>query len=460
MKARPDTPLSDPPSANTPPAHGAAENFADPLQLRIGQRIRRRREELGMTQQELAGAELTRGFISQLEKGIVMPSLKSLELIAARLYKPVSYFLEEAGDPAAPEEALQLLDLAWARLLRGQGDEARALVERALLACGKDPESPSLLGRLALVEGLLARAERGDLPAAAARFSEAAHHLRAADEGPAATLAALLWAEALLDSDEPARAAEVLEEVLRTYRHRGPADLLVELHARALLGLALQRSGRFDEAIPTLQQAQEMCRALGWWLRPDELLLALALAYRQSGRCDEAEALLSRAAGVASALDRPRVEGDALRALAELAARRSAGDAVSLLERASEAYRRAQASKAALRARVELADLLARAGEESRALAVARASLAEATGAERVRLLLVMGQLLAKGGREDEAVEALQEAVRLAEADGTPRSLAAACSQLGHLLRRLGQHEAAGEYLARALALYESTQTR
>ncbi|HEY8498753.1 MAG TPA: helix-turn-helix transcriptional regulator, partial [Limnochordales bacterium] len=66
------------------------------LQARIGQRIRRRREELGMTQQELAGRELTRGFISQLEKGIVMPSLKSLELIASRLYKPVAYFLEDS----------------------------------------------------------------------------------------------------------------------------------------------------------------------------------------------------------------------------------------------------------------------------------------------------------------------------------------------------------------------------
>lgn len=454
------TPLTDSGPASALPAQGAGEPSVDPLQLRIGQRIRRRREELGMTQQELAGAELTRGFISQLEKGIVMPSLKSLELIAARLYKPVSYFLEEGPEAAAPEEALQLLDLAWARAACGQADEARALARRARLSCGDNAESPSVRGRLAVVEGLLARVERGDPQAAAARLAEAVQHLRAADEGPAATRAALLWAEALLDSGEPARAAELLEEVLRTWSSRAAADLFLEVHARALLGLALQRSGRFDQSIPLLQQALEMCRALGWWLRPDELLLALALASRRSGRGAQAEELLGQAAGLAAALNRPRVEADALQALAELAEARSAGEAASLLERASEAYRRANALDASVRARAELAELLARAGEERRALAVARAALAEAAGPERVRLLLLVGQLLAKDGREDEAVEALQEAVRLAEADGPPRSLAAACSQLGHLLRRRGQHEAAGEFLARALALYESTQTR
>ena len=460
MGEPPDTQHGDERAASVPPAHGAAQASVDPLQLRIGQRIRRRREELGMTQQELAGTELTRGFISQLEKGIVMPSLKSLELIAARLYKPVSYFLEEPQEPAAPEEALQWLDLARVRLLYGQVDEARTLVERARATCGPHPESPSLRGRLALVEGLLARAERADPQTASGLLREAVQCLRQADEAQEAARASVLWAEALLDGEQPAQAAAVLEELLRTFSARKPGEFLLELHARALLGLALQRSGRFEEALPVLQEALERCRAAGWWLRPDELLLALALAHRQCGHPGEAEAWLGRACSMAAALNRPRVEGDALRALAELVAARSVAEAAQLLERATEAYRRAGAFEAALRARADLADLLARAGEESRALAVARAALTEAAGPERVRLLLVVGQLLAKLGREDEALEALQEAVRLAEADGTPRHQAAACSQLGHLLRRRGQHEAAGEYLARALALYEASETR
>jgi transcriptional regulator with XRE-family HTH domain len=51
----------------------------------IGAQIRALRERLGWSQTQLAGHELTRGFISQVESGRVWPSLHSLRIIAARL---------------------------------------------------------------------------------------------------------------------------------------------------------------------------------------------------------------------------------------------------------------------------------------------------------------------------------------------------------------------------------------
>src|SRR2546428_11633731 len=46
-----------------------------------------------MSQAQLAGDELTKGFISQVEAGLVRPSLRSLQIIASRLGRSLDYFI-------------------------------------------------------------------------------------------------------------------------------------------------------------------------------------------------------------------------------------------------------------------------------------------------------------------------------------------------------------------------------
>ncbi len=61
----------------------------------IGFSIRTRRKQLKKTMQELADAAgLSVGFISQLERNLVIPSLSSLASIASVLKVEVSYFLD------------------------------------------------------------------------------------------------------------------------------------------------------------------------------------------------------------------------------------------------------------------------------------------------------------------------------------------------------------------------------
>ncbi len=59
----------------------------DPLALAVGQRIRALREEAGLTQEQLAftieGG--SKGHISSLEQGLVMPTVATLKGIADRL---------------------------------------------------------------------------------------------------------------------------------------------------------------------------------------------------------------------------------------------------------------------------------------------------------------------------------------------------------------------------------------
>lgn len=70
------------------------------LSERIGERLRRFREERGLTQQVLAGSEYTKAHISAIESGHVRPSLTTLEYLAKRLEVPLVAFLVE--DPSEP----------------------------------------------------------------------------------------------------------------------------------------------------------------------------------------------------------------------------------------------------------------------------------------------------------------------------------------------------------------------
>jgi transcriptional regulator with XRE-family HTH domain len=65
----------------------------------IGSKIRKLREEVGLTATELAAkADLSPSMLSQVERDIVAPSISSLRRIAATLNVPAFYFLVEESD--------------------------------------------------------------------------------------------------------------------------------------------------------------------------------------------------------------------------------------------------------------------------------------------------------------------------------------------------------------------------
>lgn len=63
--------------------------------LTLGQKIKATRKEQGLTQAELVGDRITRNQLSLIENGINNPSIPTLEFLAERLGKPVSYFLSD-----------------------------------------------------------------------------------------------------------------------------------------------------------------------------------------------------------------------------------------------------------------------------------------------------------------------------------------------------------------------------
>lgn len=69
--------------------------------MRLGEKIRAARLELGLSQRQLCGERITRNMLSQIENGSAHPSMDTLRYLAQRLGRGVSYFLEEA-DAVSP----------------------------------------------------------------------------------------------------------------------------------------------------------------------------------------------------------------------------------------------------------------------------------------------------------------------------------------------------------------------
>lgn len=63
--------------------------------MTLGEKIRQARLEAGLSQRQLCEDTITRNMLSQIENGSARPSMDTLTVLAARLGKTVSYFLEE-----------------------------------------------------------------------------------------------------------------------------------------------------------------------------------------------------------------------------------------------------------------------------------------------------------------------------------------------------------------------------
>ena len=78
--------------------------------MALGEKLLQARQEAGLSQRQLCGEMITRNMLSQIEHGTARPSMDTLRYLAARLGKPMSFFLEEE-DAALPN---------WPRIRRAR----------------------------------------------------------------------------------------------------------------------------------------------------------------------------------------------------------------------------------------------------------------------------------------------------------------------------------------------------
>lgn len=65
--------------------------------MELGEKLKQQRMEAGLSQRQLCEGIVTRNMLSQIENGSAKPSMKTLILLAERLGKNISFFLEETA---------------------------------------------------------------------------------------------------------------------------------------------------------------------------------------------------------------------------------------------------------------------------------------------------------------------------------------------------------------------------
>lgn len=303
--------------------------------LTLGQKIRQLRLAQGLTQQQLAGSELTRAFISLVEQDKCQPSAQTLALLARRLGKPVEYFLDDGQDDQV--QAVELLLAAASR------SAARGEVDAAL---------QSALGALRLSQRLgnprlecRAQQQVAELYEQAQRYPEAYEHYeealdlckQAGDRRAVAELCLRLGRCAVAMEDFPA-ARRNLQRAVRLSEGK---KSLSEVHCRALVGLGrcLYHMGDYGAAAAAYERALQAARAA--LLRPLALRAYWGLGQVLSDQGQDWAALEAtrQALALAVELGDPAVHRLRLNAAAMLLRLGRAGEARTLLEEALAAAR-------------------------------------------------------------------------------------------------------------------------
>lgn len=251
--------------------------------MELGEKLRQARLEAGLSQRALCGEEITRNMLSRIEHGAARPSMGTLQYLAARLGKPVSYFLEETAvcspNQTVMAEARRLFDggsyadarqaLSDYRAPDEVYDRERQLME--ILICLALAEQAIGEGRKPYARELLERAAALGIDAAyAGEDLERRRRLllcRAGGEVPLPSLdeELLIRAEAALSRGEPERAVRLLEAA---EDHTLPRWCL-------LMGQVLLAQKQFGEAVRCFQAAEAAY--------PEQAIPNLEICYRELG---------------------------------------------------------------------------------------------------------------------------------------------------------------------------------
>lgn len=214
----------------------------------LGEKIRQARLAAGLSQRQLCGEEITRNMLSLIEHGSARPSMKTLALLAGRLGKPMSYFLEEdARDQSELTESAEALRRAKEALSEHRDLYAAQLLEQVTV--------PLLLREKLLLAAKLPKADTAGI----------------VRQLPSLDAELLLRAEAAMIAGQSDRCAHLL---LAAEDHSAPRWQLLRgklCMARSDWAKAAQHLALAEEAYPEVVPLLEQCfRELGDFKRAYE----------------------------------------------------------------------------------------------------------------------------------------------------------------------------------------------
>jgi len=450
-EARPRRQAPIRPAAGQPPASRAT----------FGQRLREARRALGLTQDELGRPDFTKGFISLLEHDRAKPSVASLERLAARLGRPVSYFLD-GGETVISTKFLDVLrSRGRAELTSRRFDAALdTFVEMRRVAAGQRDALVDLHAAVGEAEALLGL-ERVD--EAQARLEETCARARAAEAPGLECRASHRLASIELRKARYGRAVTLSRTALELAERFDGAEPSLRGEIYLQFGTALYRMGRLDEAAEAYGAARRIFEEATQPNRVGEALYGLGTVLAKDGDYDGAMLNFERAQGLFE-------QHEDMRHLSHV--RDQTGALLMQLGRPADAVEHFTASLAVkqrirdaageCRTLTEFARCLDACGDPARARELAeRAALRSREASlpdEAARAQALLGTLAAAAGELKEAQRALAAAARHCEDAGMTVELVTIYRDLAYVAGLSGRYKEATAYHERAFTLLQAVR--
>jgi transcriptional regulator with XRE-family HTH domain len=439
-------------------SHASLLQAVDPADL--GSRVRAARLAKGWTQSDLAGEEISVGYVSRIESGSRRPNLKVLSSLATKLGTPVEQLLQ--GVTASEYDEIRLgLDYAELALETGEALDAERQA-RQHLARAEDAALTDLVER---GRYLLARAleSLGDLDGAITELEKLVPH----GSGLALIRAGIALSRCYRETGDLALAIEVGERIEPRIIEAGlhqtdeAVQFAVNIAGAHIMRGDLHRAARIcaDAVRRADHLSSARARAGAYW--------NASVVQAQRGDIHSAMPLASRALALLA-------EGADGRNLARLRAQLGemqlqldppqVESALENLLRARQDMTESSASEIDIaRTDVGIAQSHLLAGEPGLALDLATtAQLAAGERAAHVQAeaLVVKGQALSALDRPREAHDAYRHAVHVLTAAGADRAAAQLWFELADLLEEIGDLDGAREAYRSAAATSGLTSRR
>lgn len=418
----------------------------------VGQRIRARRLELGLSQAEIAEGMLSPSYVSLVESGRRQPAASALAHVAERLKVDVEY-LRDGVDASVRTRARLALGRAEKALY--DGDIARAY--EAFTALDGDPGLNDEQARKARLGRALARERNGDLEGALTILAELADEARQSPGVQPWFDVALAMSRCYREAGDIDMAIQIGEEAMRSAADLGLelTDEFIRLGSTVLgayyfRGDTVRSKALAEELISLADKAgAPHTRGAAYWNASivaesrGDLAQALSLVDRalaMFGESDDRRNLLRLRTTYAWLLmqgDEPQSQ-QALDLLDGMSSEISVhGGAVDV------AYYDTERARALLG--------LGRLGEASESLHKALEELGDKSRLEAAATKLLLARVLQRQGEIDRSIAEGREAAVMLESMGTSRAAAAGWRQLADLYRDFGHTDDALDAYDRAL---------
>ena len=419
--------------------------------------MRKARVEAGLSQARLGSPHFTRAYVSAIELGKIRPAMKSLEFMAGRLGRPVSFFLEDEEQERRRRE--RELSMARATQMIAAGSAQEAIDELLRVQDEATTTSERLTIRRTLGRAYL---EAGDGAKAAGVLSEALRGYEAVGDREQIARTRGQLAPALIALMSYAEAEEHLSEALRASAAGEIRDPLFRVHVLHNLGVVYYQRGNYQAALEQFERAalEGSDIADQKWLA--SLFAAMGMSRRQLGDYEGAISCLRKSEALFEAIqNRSRVAEIRFQMARTLRALGNKSRAREVLEEAATAAREAGTEQ--LLIRIEAFAGLAQSQDGQTAQAIERLSelVKQADDLSqpgpRFTARFALAKVVAEV-RPEEAEKLLRETASFFEPLSASDDLADLYGELSKVLARRGLAEEALDYARRAYEIARRPQ--